>query len=423
VESSLASQPRVLHLSLVVGSELVDRSRGKVGRVDDLIVRLGGDEYPPVTGLLATVAGRQVFVPADEVEEIEQGRVTLRSVRLDLRPFRRHPQEVLLKKDVLDRQLINVDGARLVRSNEIEIARLGGWYRVVGVDVGLRGLLRRLVPRALAENVGPSEFLDWASVEPFTGHVPTLRLRVPHPKLARLHPAQLADLVEAASHREGEEIIKAVGEDPELEADVFEELEPNHQLEFIEERSDAEVAEVLARMETDDAADLVAQLPEDRREQVIGLLPGVQRRRVRALLGYDPATAGGLMSPEFVCVYLQATQDEVLQLLRMSRAPADSLAWVYVMNARKRLTGAIALADLLRADPQLRIGEVAGVPRSVRAEADLEEIARLMTDFDLTVVPVVDGEHRLIGVITVDDVLELVLPRGWQRRFGILGEE
>ena len=413
----------MLHLSLVVGSELVDRSRGKVGRVDDLIVRLGEDEYPPVTGLLATVAGRQVFVPADEVEEIEQGRVTLRSVRLDLRPFRRHPQEVLLKKDVLDRQLINVDGARLVRSNEIEIARLGGWYRVVGVDVGLRGLLRRLVPRALAENVGPSEFLDWASVEPFTGHVPTLRLRVPHPKLARLHPAQLADLVEAASHREGEEIIKAVGEDPELEADVFEELEPNHQLEFIEERSDAEVAEVLARMETDDAADLVAQLPEDRREQVIGLLPGVQRRRVRALLGYDPATAGGLMSPEFVCVYLQATQDEALQLLRMSRGSADSLAWVYVMNARKRLTGAIALADLLRTDPQLRIGEVAGVPRSVRAEADLEEIARLMTDFDLTVVPVVDGEHRLIGVITVDDVLELVLPRGWQRRFGILGEE
>ena len=422
MSAATAAEPRVLHLSLVVGSDLVDRSGGKLGRVDDLIVRLGEDEYPPVSGVLATVAGRHVFVPADAVDEIGDG-VTLRDVRLDLQPFERRPQEVLLKKDVLDRQLINVDGARLVRSNEIEIARLGGWYRVVGVDVGLRGLLRRLVPRALAENVGPSEFLDWASVEPFTGHVPTLRLRVPHPKLARLHPAQLADLVEAASHREGEEIIKAVGEDPELEADVFEELEPNHQLEFIEERSDAEVAEVLARMETDDAADLVAQLPEDRREQVIGLLPGVQRRRVRALLGYDPATAGGLMSPEFVCVYLQATQDEVLQLLRMSRASADSLAWVYVMNARKRLTGAIALADLLRTDPQLRIGEVAGVPRSVRAEADLEEIARLMTDFDLTVVPVVDGEHRLIGVITVDDVLELVLPRGWQRRFGILGEE
>jgi CBS domain-containing protein len=420
---TLARPPKVLHLSLVTGSELRDRAGGKVGRVDDLIVRLGQDEYPPVTGLLATVAGRQVFIPADEVDELEQGRVTLRSARLDLQPFSRRPQEVLLKKDVLDRQLINVDGARLVRSNEIEIARIGGWYRVVGVDVGLRGLLRRLVPRAFAGNVGSTEFLDWASVEPFTGHVPTVRLRVPHPKLARLHPAQLADLVEAASHNEGEEIIKAVGEDPELEADVFEELEASHQREFLEDRSDDEVAEVLARMELDDAADLVSELPEERREEVLALLPPVQRRRLRALLGYDAATAGGLMSPDFVCVYPQATREDVLERLRVSRASAETLSWVFVMSSSKRLTGAIPLADLLRAEPELRIGEVAGIPRTVRPDADLEEIARLMTDFDLTVVPVIDEEERLLGVVTVDDVLELVLPRGWQRRFGLLGED
>ena len=269
VADSLAPAPRVLHLSLVVGSDLLDRAGSKLGRVDDLIVRLGEDEYPPVTGLLAIVAGRQVFVPGDTVEEIEHGRVTLRAARLDLRPFERRPQEVLLKKDVLDRQLINVDGARLVRSNEIELARLDGWYRVVGVDVGLRGLVRRVVPRALAGGVSTTGFLDWASVEPFTGHVPTVRLRVPHPKLARLHPAQLADLVEAASHREGEEILGAVGGDPELEADVFEELEPRHQLEFVEDRSDSDVAQMLSRMESDDAADLVADLPDERREEVV----------------------------------------------------------------------------------------------------------------------------------------------------------
>jgi CBS domain-containing protein len=394
-----------------------------VGRVEDVIVRLGEGEYPPVTGLLATVAGRQVFVPADEVEEIEHGRVTLRALRLDLQPFERRPQEVLLKKDVLDRQLINVDGARLVRANEIELARLEGWYRVVGVDVGLRGLVRRLVPRALADNVAASAFLDWASVEPFTGHVPTVRLRVPHPKLARLHPAQLADLVEQASHPEGEEILGAVGGDPELEADVFEELESHHQLEFIEDRPDEEVASVLARMEADDAADLVRELPEERREEVVRLLPLVQRRRVRALLGYDPATAGGLMSPEFVCVYSQATPAEVLERIRSSKISAEALAWVYVMNAHKRLNGAIALVDLLRADPQLRLGELAEPPRRVRPDADLEEVARLMTDFDLTVVPVVDDQERLLGVITVDDVLELVLPRGWRRQFGLFGED
>ena len=414
--------PRILHLSLVVGAGLYDQAGGKLGRVDDLIVRLGEDGYPPVTGLLATIAGRQVFVPAAQVDEIAEGRVTLRAAQLDLREFERRPQEVLLKKDVLDRQLINVDGARLVRSNEIELARLDGWYRVVGVDTGLRGLLRRLVPRPLADSVGTSEFLDWASVEPFTGHVPTVRLRVPHPKLARLHPAQLADLVEQASHNEGEEILGAVGGDPELEADVFEELEPNHQQEFIEDRSDTQIAEVLARMESDDAADLVHELPEERRDEVVRLLPLVQRRRVRALLGYDPATAGGLMSPEFLCVFSQATQREVLDRIRGSRTSPDALAWIYVMNTGKRLIGAVALVELLRADPDAAVGDIADVPQTVRTDAELEEVARLMTDFDLTVVPVVDAEERLVGVITVDDVLELVLPRGWRRQFGLFGE-
>jgi CBS domain-containing protein len=418
-----APAPQVLHLSLVVGGDVVDQAGGKLGRIDDLIVKLGEDEYPPVTGLLATVAARQVFVPADVVAEIEHGRVTLRAVRLDLRPFERREGEVLLKKDVLDRQLINVDGARLVRSNEIELARLEGWYRVVGVDIGLRGLVRRLVPRTLAPSVGTSSFLDWASVEPFTGHVPSVRLRVPHPKLARLHPAQLADLVEAASHREGDEILAAVGGDPELEADVFEELESGHQLEFIEDRSDEEVAAVLGRMESDDAADLVNDLPEERREEVVRLLPLVQRRRVRTLLGFDPTTAGGLMSPEFVCVYQQAKVAEALERVRSTRTSAEALAWVYAMNTSRRLVGAVSLVDLLRADPDASLVEIADSPRRVHTDADLEEVARLMTDFDLTVVPVVDEREQMIGVITVDDVLELVLPRGWRRRFGLLGDE
>jgi MgtE intracellular N domain/CBS domain len=418
-----AAVPELLHLSLVVGGELRDRAGGKVGRIDDLLVRLGDTDHPPVTGLLATVAGRQVFVPADEVDELAQGRAVLRSPRLDLQPFRRRPQEVLLKKDVLDRQLINVDGARLVRSNEIELMRIGGWYRVAGVDTGLRGMLRRLVPRALAGHITTSAFLDWASVEPFTGHVPTVRLRVPHPKLARLHPAQLADLVEAASHRDGAEIIAAVGSDPALEADVFEELESHHQLEFVAERSDEDVAALLARMESDDAADLVAHLEQDRRERVVALVPAQQRRRLRALLGYDPATAGGLMSPDFVCVYSQATPEEVLDRVRLSRSPPEALAWVFVMNAMRRLSGSIALVDVIRADPTARVGELAPLPQRVRPEAELEEVARLMADFDLTVVPVVDDEERLLGVVTVDDVLELVLPRAWQRRYGVLGEE
>jgi len=235
---------------------------------------------------------------------------------------------------------------------------------------------------------------------------------------------RLADLVEAASHNEGEEIMRAVGSNEELEADVFEELDAQHRREFIEEREDAEVAALLERMETDDAVDLLGDMPEDRREQVVRLLPAVQRRRVRALAGYDPATAGGLMSPEFVCLYAQATKEEAIGRIERSRAPADTLAWIYVMNLDRRLKGAIALADLLRADPSHTVGDVATfLPPKVTAEADIEEIARLMTDYDLTVVPVVDEREQIMGVVSVDDVLEMVLPRGWRRRFDVLGGE
>ena len=413
----------LLHLSLVAGGDLRDAQGERLGRVDDLIVRLEGEEYPPVSGAVATVAGRQVFVPARSIETIDHGRVSLRADQLDLQHFQRRPSEVLLKKDVLDRQVINVEGARLVRANEIELSRLEGWYRVVGIDVSLRGLLRRIGPRRFARRIEPGDFLDWASLEPFTGHVPTVRLRVPHPKLARLHPAQLADLVEAASHREGEEIIAAVAGDPELEADVFEELEDQHQLEFVEDRTDGEVAQLLARMEADDAADLVLQLPEDRRDAVVALLSPAHGRRIRTLLGYDPATAGGLMSPEFLCLYNEATREEVLDRVARSRVHPDAAGWVYAMNLRRHLSGGARLVDVLRAPAGTRLDDLVLPIQTVTADAELEEVARLMTDFDLTVVPVVDVDESLVGVITVDDVLELVLPEGWRRRFNLFSGE
>ena len=341
-------------------------------------------------------------------------------LRLDLQPFQRRDGEVLLKHDLLDRQLINVAGARLVRANEIEIARVEGWWRVVGIGIGVRSLFRRLLPRAFAPRVGVTGFLDWASLEPFTGHIPTIRLRVPSPKLARLHPAELADLVEASPHGQGEEIIAAVHHDPELEADVFEELADEQQLEFLEDRSTTEIAELVARMETDDAADLVAQLEDEQQSRVLDLLPVIQQRRLRTLLGYEPMTAGGLMSPELVAVYTQATQAEALDRIRRAVAPSESLAWLFVINTHRRYRGAVSLPDLIRAEPDVLVTDLVSHQRSVRVDAELEDVARAMTDYDLTVVPVLDDDERPIGVITVDDILELLLPPPG-RRFGIFG--
>ncbi|TMA52721.1 MAG: magnesium transporter [Deltaproteobacteria bacterium] len=299
--------------------------------------------------------------------------VVLRQAKLDLRRFERRPDEVLLRRDLLDRQLINVEGARLVRANEIELALVAGSWRVVGVDTGPRGGLRRLLPKALGSHIATGQFLDWAVVEPFVGHVPTVRLRVPHPKLAKLHPAQIADLVEAASRSEGEEIIQAVGDDDrELEADVFEELDDHHQREFLVDRSDAEIAEILSRMAPDDAADIVGELDEERREPVLALLPVGDRVKVRALLGYDPAEAGGLMSPDFLLLPASTPAADAADAVRRSEIEPELLTVVFVASPQGALQGSVSVTALLRAQPGERLEALVkphGDPSRERASA------------------------------------------------------
>jgi CBS domain-containing protein len=425
VNAASTQAPPILHLSRVIGSPLRDADGERLGRVEDLIVRLGGSGYPPITGVLVTVAGRRSFLGVDRVKDIGSGGVVLRKAKLDLRHFERRAEEVLLKRDLLDRQLINVEGARLVRANEIELALVAGSWRVVGVDTGPRGGLRRLLPKQLGAHIATGEFLDWAGVEPFVGHVPTVRLRVPHPKLAKLHPAQIADLVEAASRHEGEEIIQAVGsDDRELEADVFEELDDQHQQEFLEDRPDDQVAEIISRMAPDDAADIVGELEEERRESVLSLLPVGHRIKVRALLGYDPAEAGGLMSPDFVLMAGSSTAGEALREVRASPIAAELLGAVFVSGPEGTLSGSVPVTALIRAEDDRRLdAELKHEVPSLSPDTPFEEVARLMADYNLTSIPVVDETKRMVGVVTVDDVLEAMLPRGWRRRFGLLGED
>ena len=420
-----AQTPPILHLSSVVGSPLRDADGTRLGKVEDLIVRLGGVGYPPITGFLVSVAGRPSFLGADRVSEIGSDGVVMRKAKLDLRPFERRPEEVLLKRDLLDRQLINVEGARLVRANEIELALVAGSWRVVGVDTGPRGGLRRLLPKALGSHIATGEFLDWAGVEPFVGHVPTVRLRVPHPKLAKLHPAQIADLVEAASRHEGEEIIQAVGDDDrELEADVFEELDDQHQREFLEDRPDEQIAEILSRMAPDDAADIVGELDEDRREPVLALLPVSHRIKVRALLGYDPAEAGGLMSPDFILLRASTPAGDALDAVRRSKIAPELLSTVFVSSPAGQLEGGVPVTALLRVEASRELSSIVKHETPCLApDASFEEVARLMADYNLTAIPVADEHRQMLGVVTVDDVLEAMLPRGWRRRFGLLGED
>ena len=417
--------PELIHLSGVIHSPLVDRAGDKVGRVRDLIVRIGDAPHPPVTGLVVSIGGRDLFVPVRKIADMEPGRVRFDGAKVDLRRFERREGELLLAQDLKARHLINLVGGRLIKANEIELARTDTGWEVVGVDPTTRGLFRRLLPGRLGQGSAPRTIVDWESIEPFVSHVPTAHLRIPYRKLARLHPARIADLVEAASHEEGEEIIEAVGENRELEADVFEELDSEHQVEFMEGRSDADAAQLLGSMAPDDAADLISEIDQERRAPILELLPEPQRRKVRSLLSYHPETAGGLMSPDFLLLPDTTTVEAALAGIRVSSVPREALSVVFTCDAAGRVDGSVSAVHLIQSSRDTPLsGVVTTEVGHVHPDWDLGATVRKMSDFNLTVCPVLDEDHgTILGVITVDDVLELLLPSGWRRDYGVTAAE
>jgi CBS domain-containing protein len=408
-----AGQASTLHLSELLRRPLTDRGGESIGRLSDVIVRLRGAENPLVTGLVATVGGRELYVPIEQVSSLSGEEVKLTSAKLDLRQFERREGEVLLRADVLGHRLIDVESVHLIKAGDLELRQRGRDWVVAGVDTHRQ-------PRWLfgAREHGEHTFREWNKFEPLIGHTGSALLRGPFARIRRLKPAQIADLIEDASKEEETEILGQVHADPELEADVFEELDEDLATRLLGARTDAEIAEVLSRMRADDAADTIAELPQRRRQPVLDLLPTGQRTKVLTLMGFNPTSAGGLMGVDFLAVAGDASVREALDAVsRSASLQPEALTSVYCIDERGRLCGAARLVSLVQSDPATAMREIYDDdPVRVGADTDVVDVAVLMSDYNLITIPVVDERRQMIGVITVDDVLEATLPDDWRRR-------
>jgi CBS domain-containing protein/sporulation protein YlmC with PRC-barrel domain len=412
-----AGDVRTIHLSELLRRPITDRGGQSLGRLSDVVVRLRGSELPLVIGGVASVGGREVFVPMEQVSSFDGEVLKLSSAKLDLRQFERRPGEVMLRADVLGHRLIDVETAHLIKAADLELEQRNGEWVLTGVDTHRRrGGLSALFGRG-GEQEGQS-FREWAAFEPLIGHTSSATLRNPFARIRGLKPAQIADLIEEASKEEESEILGHVHEDPELEADVFEELDEDLATRLLGARTDAEIAEVLSRMRADDAADAVAELPQARRQPVLDLLPPGQRTKVLTLMGFNPTSAGGLMGVDFLALAPTARVSEALAGVGQSRTlQPEALTTVHSVDEDGYLRGVATVVSLLQADPQAVLSEVYDDdPVRVGADTDVVDVAVLMSDYNLITIPVVDERRHMIGLITVDDVLEVTLPGDWRRR-------
>jgi sporulation protein YlmC with PRC-barrel domain len=418
-QHEMQHEKRRVMITQLLRSPVLNPAGEELGRLEDLIVKLdaAGGGYPPVTGIKVRIGGRDVFVSSKSIAKLAPGEVRLNTTTLDTASFQRRPGEVLLAADVLGRHLMDMARGRIVQANDLVLAQIDDGWRLLGVDRSPRAMFRRLVPRRGRPDLRKHAILDWKDVQPFVGHVPTAKLLMPLQRLRRLHPAQIADLVEGATHAEGEEILDAVEGDVELTADVFEELDEEHQVEFLRSLSNEEAARVLERMATDDAADLLAELDQDRRKPVFDLMSASQQHKLRKLLQYHPSTAGGMMSPDYVWVIRGATVAEAIEAIRTDdKAPHQLLHTVFVTEADGKLIGSIGAAQLIRSDPTRKVEELELVDCRVTAGADLSDVTLTMADYNLIALAVTDSAGNLLGAVSADDVIEAIVPEEWRAR-------
>ena len=411
----------MLYLSQVIGRPVRDRQDEPMGKVADLIVAVG-DRYPPVTGLVVRTDQRRIFVPWSAVAHLDESGAQLGARTIDIDKFHQRPNEILLRADLMDKQIVDIDGRKVVRVNDLRLDEVGGALHLVAVDVGGAGLLRRLGMegpfRVVARNLRvtvPERYIDWEDVDPVETSIASIKLRVPHQGLAELHPADLATIIDQLAPRDRAGVLASL--DNEAVADTMEEMEPETQVEVLEDLEPGRAADILEEMSPDDAADLVADLSETARDEILALMERDEAAEVRELLGYPEDTAGGIMTTEFVAVPEHLTAGETIDRLRQLEPDAETIYYVYVTDDDGRLTGVLSLRDLIVAQPETRISEVMiNEPVAVGALADQDEVAEVVAHYNLLAVPVVDDERRLVGIVTVDDAIDTVLPSAWKRR-------
>src|SRR6266849_819031 len=408
---------RRLMLTQILHAPVLNPAGTEVGRVEDFIVKLSDGAYPPVTGLKVRVGAQDVFIGKDVIESLEPGGVRLKTHTIRTEAFQRRPGEVLLAADVLGRHVVDVVKGRIVQAHDLVLGPGDdGWY-LAGIDRSPQAMLRRLLPRRGRPDLRRHAILDWKDIQPFVGQVPTAKLLMPLQRLRRLHPAQIADIIEGASHEEGQEIIEAVESDPALTADIFEELDAEHQVEFLRSKSNEEAARILERMAPDDAADLLGDLDQERRKPIFEMMTATQQHKLRKLLQYHPTTAGGMMSPDYVWVVRGSTVDMALEAVRTDdKAPHQLLATVFITEQDGTFTGSIGVVELLRSDRARNIEELELTHVSVLGNADFADVALMMADYNLTALGVVDAAGNLIGAISSDDVIAELIPENWRDR-------
>ena len=409
----------MIYLSQLLGNPVYDVEGERIGRVTDLGIATG-EVFPRVTALAIEGPGRTPLMISwrKYVDDFDEDEVSLKVVATDIRFSYLQPDEVLVARDLLNKQIVDTRGMRVVRVNDLKLSDTSSsQLRLLGAEVGTRGILRSLSPtlesvvckaaRAMGHPI-QEKIIAWNYMDLLERDLSNVKLSVSHKTLDELHPADVADIIERLDPRLRGQVFAQL--DEEMAAEAMAELDDDElAATLVSGMEDAAASRVLSEMDPDDAAELVSELDYERAEKLLSLMGVKDRAAISQLLGYREDTAGRIMTQELVAVDEHGTVADAIAALRGLEEGFESVRYVYLVDEEHRITGGITLVELLTNEPETTLKSPAtSKPLTASPEDDQEDVAENIAKYNLLAMPVVDDDGKLLGIVTVDDALEVL---------------
>ncbi|HTG00619.1 MAG TPA: CBS domain-containing protein [Nitrospirota bacterium] len=404
-----------IFVSEVMGKPVLDRDGEVMAKMKDIVVG-AGEPFPAVTALLVATGRTSCYIPWDQINLFNRRVISLNSLSKDLCPSLPAANDILVCRDLLDKQIVDINGAKLVRVNDLELGDVNGKLCLVAADIGLRGLLRRLGVEKRGEQLlslfqykMQRKLISWHYVQTIEPNVSRLTLTVSRQKVAELHPADLAEIISEVSQKERTALFGSL--DVETAAEALHELEPSVQANIIDDLSKERASDILERMPPDEAADVLGDLPQAKAQELINLMEKEEAEDVQELLEHEEDTAGGLMTTEYLEYTPDMTVEEAVRELRLEAPNVETIYYLYIVDASERLVGVLSLKNLILASPQSLLGDIMKTPvKTLPLDASEKDVAEFISKYNLLAAPVVDDAAVLRGIVTVDDVVDFLLP-------------
>lgn len=399
----------MLFFSDLIGLKICDQAENKPGRLEDIAIDLVSDEdYPSIAGIVIKSGDAKKYIASSHIESFSKQCILLnKNAEETISEIPGDNRIIFLKDSVLDKQIVDLSGVRVVRVNDLEFGVVKGKMSLVAIDIGKLGILRRLGLSFLFKVLKP-ELLEWKNVQ-LVGD--KLQLSIGIKEIVKLHPADIANIIEKLNLNQGSELLQAL--DKKTAARVLEELEPELQRILVESLGPERAASIMQRMSIDELADLIQMLPDRKSKEFIRTLPSDSTQKVKKILEYDEDTAGGLMTTEFIFAYADDTVGQVTERIKKFSQPHRGIYFVYIVDKNNKFLGVVSMRRLLVAGQDVKMNEVVDEQTKFATTAlsqGVLEVASLMTKYNLFSIAVLDGEEKLLGVVTVDDIMRHFVP-------------